>query len=155
MRHLVRVFSIAGLSLLPLLFGLPVIFMPVHIAFLELIINPVCSIVFEAEAEEGDIMLRPPREQKAPLFSASLIISSILQGICMLCAVGIFFVSLLHMGVPETEVRAATFMALIISSFSLIIIVPSVPLSSPRCCDQTVHSGACSQRQWHYSRRHF
>lgn len=112
---------VAGLSLLPLLFGLPVIFMPVHIAFLELIINPVCSIVFEAETEESDIMLRPPREQKAPLFSASLIIFSMLQGVCMLCAVGIFFISLLHMGVPETEVRAATFMALVISSFSLII----------------------------------
>jgi len=34
---------------------------PIHVAFLELIIDPACSIVFEAEAEEADIMRRPPR----------------------------------------------------------------------------------------------
>lgn len=113
---------IAGLSLLPLLFGFPIIFMPVHIAFLELIINPVCSIVFEAEREEDDVMLRPPRDQGAPLFSASLMATSVLQGICVLFAVGMFFVSLLWMGVPETEVRAATFMALVVSNFGLIMV---------------------------------
>ncbi|MFZ2297992.1 MAG: HAD-IC family P-type ATPase, partial [Aquabacterium sp.] len=58
---------IAGLSLLPLLFGLPLLFMPVHIAFLELIIDPVCSVVFEAEPEEDDVMHRPPRSPGSPL----------------------------------------------------------------------------------------
>jgi P-type Ca2+ transporter type 2C len=45
---------IAGLALIPLLFGLPLVFWPLHIAFLEMVIDPVCSIVFEAEGEEAD-----------------------------------------------------------------------------------------------------
>ena len=52
---------IAGLSLMPLLFGLPILFGPMHIAFLEMVIDPVCSLVFEAETEEDDVMPRPPR----------------------------------------------------------------------------------------------
>ena len=52
---------IAGLALLPLLFGLPILFGPMHIAFLEMVIDPVCSLVFEAETEEDDVMRRPPR----------------------------------------------------------------------------------------------
>ncbi len=52
---------IAGLAMLPLLFGLPLIFFPLHIAFLEMVIDPVCSIVFEAEPAEPDAMRRPPR----------------------------------------------------------------------------------------------
>jgi Ca2+-transporting ATPase len=61
---------IAGLALIPLLFGLPLVFWPLHIAFLEMVIDPVCSIVFEAENEEADTMRRPPRPPTAPLLSA-------------------------------------------------------------------------------------
>src|SRR5690242_7253688 len=71
---------IAGLALLPLLFGLPIIFGPLHIAFLEMIIDPVCSLVFEAETEEDDVMKRPPRSPKEPLFSRSLITWGLAQG---------------------------------------------------------------------------
>ena len=60
---------IAGLPLLPLLFGLPILFGPMHIAFLEMVIDPVCSLVFEAETEEDDVMRRPPRPPDQPLFS--------------------------------------------------------------------------------------
>ena len=52
---------IAGLALLPLLFGLPILFGPMHIAFLEMVIDPVCSLVFEAETGEDGVMRRPPR----------------------------------------------------------------------------------------------
>src|SRR5262249_43555159 len=58
---------IAGLSVLPLLLGWPLILAPVHIAFLEMAIDPMCSIVFEAEPEEGDVMARPPRDPRSPL----------------------------------------------------------------------------------------
>jgi Ca2+-transporting ATPase len=53
---------IAGLSLLPALFGWPLVLLPVHVAFLELIIDPACSVVFEMEPEEADVMRRPPRD---------------------------------------------------------------------------------------------
>ena len=71
---------IAGLALLPLIFGLPILFGPIHIAFLEMVIDPVCSLVFEAETDEDDIMRRSPRAPEQPLFSWPLIGWSLLQG---------------------------------------------------------------------------
>ena len=112
---------IAGLSLLPLLFGLPLVFTPMHIAFLELLIDPVCSIVFEAEGEEADVMTRPPRDPAAPLFSGALIVSSLLQGGLVLVAVGGLFVGLLQAQVSEALARATSFTALVICSLALII----------------------------------
>ena len=55
---------IAGMSLIPVLFKMPLVFYPVHIVFLELIIDPACSVAFEAEPEESNIMNRPPRSPK-------------------------------------------------------------------------------------------
>jgi P-type Ca2+ transporter type 2C len=65
---------IAGLALIPLLFDLPLVFWPLHIAFLEMVIDPVCSIVFEAEAEEADTMRRRRVIQQHP--SSRLALSS-------------------------------------------------------------------------------
>jgi len=83
---------IAGLALIPLVFGLPLIFWPLHIAFLELVIDPVCSIAFEAEAGESDIMQRPPRSPEQPLFSPSYIAWSLMQGAIALAFVAGLFV---------------------------------------------------------------
>ena len=83
---------IAGLALLPLLFGLPIVLWPMHIAFLEMIIDPVCSLVFEAETEEDDVMRRPPRLPDQPLFSASLIGWSVLQGTVAFALVAAIFI---------------------------------------------------------------
>src|SRR6478736_3147497 len=62
---------IAGLALLPLVLGLPIIFGPIHIAFLQMVIDPVCSLVFEAEMDEEDIMRRRPHAPNEPLFLAA------------------------------------------------------------------------------------
>ncbi|HEX2944255.1 MAG TPA: HAD-IC family P-type ATPase, partial [Rhodopila sp.] len=80
---------IAGLALLPLLAGLPLIFGPIHIAFLEMVIDPICSMVFEAEKQEADIMLRPPRAVGSKLFSASLVTWSLLQGVVAFLALAL------------------------------------------------------------------
>ena len=113
---------IAGLSLMPLLLGLPPVFTPVHIAFLELLIDPVCSIVFESEPEEDGLMQRPPRDPAAPLFSRGLIAASLLQGVVVLAVVGGFFILLLRSGVAEAAARAATFAALVGCSVALIFV---------------------------------
>ena len=113
---------IAGLALLPLLFGLPILFGPMHIAFLEMVIDPVCSLVFEAETEEDDVMRRSPRAPHEPLFSASLIGWSLLQGVLAFVLVAIIFVVALRRGMPEEEVRALAFFSLILTIVSLIFV---------------------------------
>ena len=113
---------IAGLALLPLLFGMPILFGPVHIAFLEMVIDPVCTLVFEAETEEDDVMGRPPRLPDAPLFSGPLIGWSVLQGGFAFVLVATIFVVAHSRGMPEPEVRALTFFSLVLAIISLILV---------------------------------
>jgi Ca2+-transporting ATPase len=113
---------IAGLALLPLVFGFPIMFGPIHIAFLEMIIDPVCSLVFEAETEEEDLMERPPRPPSEPLFSWSLIGWSLLQGMLAFALVAGIFVLALRDGMPEDQTRALVFISLVLSIVSLILV---------------------------------
>jgi P-type Ca2+ transporter type 2C len=113
---------IAGLALLPLVFGLPILFGPMHIAFLEMVIDPVCSLVFEAETEEDDVMRHPPRDPNEPLFSGPLIGWSILQGAFAFVLVAVIFVVALGRGMPEAEVRALAFISLVVTIVSLIFV---------------------------------
>jgi len=113
---------IAGLSLIPVLFAdLPLILWPVHIVFLELIIDPACSMIFEAEKEEKNIMSRPPKDIKEPFFGARKILFSCTQGIgILIISLLIYFVGL-KMGYSEKSVRTLTFVTLIVSNIAVII----------------------------------
>ncbi|PWT87745.1 MAG: ATPase [Proteobacteria bacterium] len=113
---------IAGLALLPLLTGLPLLFGPVHIAFLEMIIDPVCSLVFEAETEEHDIMKRPPRSPEESLLPKSFLVWSALQGGLALVLTGGVMLTANAYGMPENEVRALTFFSLVLVIVSLIFV---------------------------------
>jgi Ca2+-transporting ATPase len=113
---------IAGLALFPLVFGLPLIFSPIHIAFLEMVIDPVCSLVFEAETDERDVMQRPPRAPDTPLFSWPLIAWSVLQGALAFGLTAAVFIVGLWRGMPEDEARALVFFALVLSIISLILV---------------------------------
>jgi P-type Ca2+ transporter type 2C len=113
---------IAGLALLPLLFGLPILFGPMHIAFLEMVIDPVCSLVFEAETEEDDVMCRPPRAPDEPLFSGPLIGWGLLQGAFAFVLVAVIFVVAFRRGMPEEEVRALAFFSLVLAIVGLIFV---------------------------------
>lgn len=112
---------IAGMSLLPVLFGLPIVLMPGHIAFLELIIDPACSVVFEADGEESDIMDRPPRRLGTPLFSARMAALSLLQGLSVLVMVFGIFLLALKLGKGEDEARALSFVTLVFANVLLIL----------------------------------
>lgn len=112
---------IAGLALIPLIFGFPLIFSPIHIVFLELIINPACSIVFEAENEENDIMERPPRTQDEKLFNMRTVVLSLLQGTSILIVALIVFISSIYLGQSGAESRTMAFFTLIIANLSLIL----------------------------------
>jgi len=113
---------IAGLALLPLIFGLPIIFSPIHIAFLEMVIDPVCSLVFEAETEEDDVMRRPPRAPDEPLFSARLILWSVFQGIFAFALVAAIYVIAYRREMPENEARAQAFFSLVTAIVALIFV---------------------------------
>ncbi len=113
---------IAGLAVLPLLLGLPLVFSPLHIAFLEMVIDPVCSIVFEAEPAEPDAMQRPPRDPAAPLFTGGFVVWSLLQGVLVFAVVATLFVVALRRGLPEADARALTFAALVATNIGLVLV---------------------------------
>jgi len=113
---------IAGLSLIPVFFSnLPLLLWPVHIVFLELIIDPACSIVFEAEKEEKNVMSRPPKDIKEPFFGAKKIWLSCSQGIGILIIVFAVYLIGLKMDYSEKEVRALAFTTLISANIAIIL----------------------------------
>ena len=111
---------IAGLSLIPVLFKWPLVLLPVHIVFMELIIDPACSVVFEAEAEEKDIMRRPPRDLEKPLFGKRTVFLSMLQGLSVLAIVLAVFAIARSLGHSENEARSLTFTTLVVANLGLI-----------------------------------
>lgn len=113
---------IAGVSLLPVLFGWPLVLSPVQIVFLELIIDPACSVVFEAEPEEADVMQRPPRNLNEPMFDARTIFSGLLQGIgALILTLGALLLDM-GRGRSEAEARAFAFTILILTNLALILV---------------------------------
>jgi len=113
---------IAGLSLIPIFMAhLPLILWPVHIVFLELIINPACSIIFEAEKEEENVMSRPPKKLDEPFFDAKKIWFSCLQGAGILIVTLVVYFGGLHFSFEANQVRTMAFTTLIISNIAIIL----------------------------------
>ncbi len=112
---------IAGMSLIPVLLGWPLLLGPMHVVFLEMIIDPVSSIVFEAEKEDAGIMSRPPRAPGAPLFSLSLLAGGLLQGAMVLAAALLVFVLGTHGAENESTGRAMAFITLVVGNLGLVL----------------------------------
>jgi len=120
---------IAGLSMLPIFSpGWPLLLFPVHIVFLELVIDPSCSLIFEAEEAEADIMRRPPRDPNERLFSLKSIGLALLQGCTALaaCLIIYFWARPTH---GNDAARALTFVTMVISSIAIILTNRSWTLS--------------------------
>lgn len=113
---------IAGMSVLPLFFGLPQVLLPAHIAFLEFIIDPACSTVFESGKEDKDIMKKPPRNLNQPIFNFQTVLISIIQGLGVLIATFILFVLAIKFGKSEQEARSFAFASLVLSNLMLIAV---------------------------------
>ncbi len=110
---------IAGVALLPVLLGWPIVLYPMHIAFLELVIDPACSMVFENEPTEGDTMRRPPRDPQAPLFGGRTLLLAFLQGMGVLLVVMAAYAWGSHR-LAEPEARALAFATLVVANLALI-----------------------------------
>lgn len=113
---------IAGLAILPLLFGLPLILTPIHIAFLEMLIDPACSIVFEAEAEENNVMKRPPRNTKEPLVMRKRVLWAITQGSTVLVILAVMLAWAMLLKMPADAIRTFLFTSLVMMNVALILI---------------------------------
>ena len=113
---------IIGLTLLPAFFpSLPILLMPLHIVLLELIIDPICSIAFEHEREEKNIMNRKPRNSQEKFFGGNKILASVLQGLLLIgMTMTVYFLSV-HEGHTNEEVRAIVFSTLVIGNIFLIL----------------------------------
>jgi Ca2+-transporting ATPase len=113
---------IALASLVPVLLNWKeMILFPVHIVFLELIIDPACSVVFEAETGERDIMKRPPRSPKERLFGRRSLVTSAIQGLVAFGAVISVYVAALSLGESVAQARTLSFITLIVSNLCLIL----------------------------------
>lgn len=113
---------IIGLSLIPMLMGWPIIFAPVHIVFLEMIINPACSIAFEAEPAESNIMQRPPRDPQVPLFGKHTLLISLSQGLMVLLTTLVVLSCAMQSGASAETTRALTFATVVIGNLGLILV---------------------------------
>lgn len=114
---------IAGLAVIPMFFrDWSPLLLPVHVAFLELIIDPACSIIFEAENAEPNVMKRPPRNSKNRLFSRGTLLLSLLQGASVLAAIiALLSVSASLGHADENSCRTLAFITLVVANLGLIL----------------------------------
>ena len=113
---------IAGLAILPLVTGLPVVLGPLQIALLEMVIDPVCAIVFEAEDDEADSMRRPPRSPQERLFSLPVVLHGLWQGAAALIVIGAVFMGAGLSGMSSDALRALVFFALVAGILALVLV---------------------------------
>ncbi|MET0533540.1 MAG: cation-translocating P-type ATPase [Steroidobacter sp.] len=122
MSYIVSVhIPLAGLGLLPVLLGWPLLFFPVHVLFLEFVIDPACALVFEADREAPDIMRRRPRRPDEPLFGRPLLVRSVSLGLMSLLFTALLYgIALDHL--PEASARALAFTGLVVTNLALIFV---------------------------------
>lgn len=127
MSYLVSVHvPIALLSLVPVIMGWPIVLIPAHVVFLEFIIDPSCTFIFENEKEDEGVMRRPPRKLTEPVFSRSVAAESIIRGLFVALAIIFSYWLLLRSNWPLDKARALVFLALILANIFLILAISGV-----------------------------
>ena len=126
MSYLISVhIPIAGLGLLPVMLGGPLVLFPAHVVFLEFVIDPACSIAFEAEPAEPDVMRRPPRSRMQRLIGGLPLALAILEGMTALAfTMGVYWTATAA-ALPESQTRLLAFTAVFIANLSLIFFTRS------------------------------
>jgi P-type Ca2+ transporter type 2C len=113
-------FPIAGIALLPLLIGKPAIFLPLHIALIELVIDPASSVVFEASLPDKDVMRRPPRPRDERILDSLAVTGSVARGLIAFCAAMLVYFYAMSQGLPENTVRTSALLAFMGVNLALI-----------------------------------
>ncbi len=112
---------IAGLALLPLVVGLPPMLMPMHVVLLELIIDPVTSLMFEGAESEKDAMQSKPRKADESIFGVWQVALGVLQGAVVLAFTFAIYWWAIRNGVVEVQARALAFVSLVVANISLAV----------------------------------
>ncbi|WP_455794104.1 cation-translocating P-type ATPase [Clostridium butyricum] len=113
---------IAAMAMFAPLFNLPPLLLPMHIMLLELIIDPTCSIVFEGEPAEANIMENHPRSPQEPLLTRSLTIKVVLQGIIMFLAAFMPFHYMIDLGISSEYARSFSLINFIVANVTLVLV---------------------------------
>ena len=124
MRYIFAIHLPIGLLALWPLVGGPALLLPLHLALLELVIDPACAIAFEHEAEAADVMQRPPRDTRQPLFGARDLVQAGLQGLGLSLALALtlaWATQLLHWPVDSPQVRSLALLTLVMGNGALIL----------------------------------
>ena len=121
---------VAGLALLPILMGLPPILFPAHVMLLELIIDPVCALVFEGEPSERQAMLRPPRRPDEPLLGPRRLAMGFLEGSVILACVYAVYLLTLQAEIPAEQARALAFICLVCGNLAMAFAAAAEPGTS-------------------------
>jgi P-type Ca2+ transporter type 2C len=135
MRYIFAIhIPIAGIALAPMVMAWPALMLPLHVALLELVIDPACSIAFENEPADADVMQRPPRDTRAPLFGTKDIAWALAQGLSVLACVGLTYAwakGWISGEAPpawrEEEIRAMVFVTLVLGYAALIVVNRAAP----------------------------
>ena len=135
MRYIFAIhIPIAGIALAPMVMAWPALMLPLHVALLELVIDPACSIAFENEPADADVMQRPPRDTRAPLFGAKDIAWALAQGLSVLACVALTYAwakGWISGEAPpawlEEEIRAMVFVTLVLGYAALIVVNRAAP----------------------------
>lgn len=113
---------IAAMAMFAPLFNLPPLLLPMHIMLLELIIDPTCSIVFEGEPAEANIMENHPRPPQEPLLTRNLTIKVVLQGIIMFLAAFMPFHYMIDLGISSEYARSFSLITFIVANVTLVLV---------------------------------
>lgn len=113
---------IVALALFSPIFNLPQVLLPVHIVLLELIIDPTCSLVFEGEEAERDIMQKPPRSPKESLVTTGMLSKVLSQGIIMFLAAFLPFHYLVDNGIHVDAARSFSLITLVMSNVIMVLV---------------------------------
>jgi Ca2+-transporting ATPase len=122
---------IFGMALIPVFVSdWPLVLLPAQIAFLELVIDPACSVVFESEEADPQIMEEKPRALNEKILNRSLFTTAVIQGLVVLSFTLATYIWALSTTRSDDAVRSITFATLMIGNISLILVNRSRTLSA-------------------------
>jgi Ca2+-transporting ATPase len=112
---------IAGLGFLPIAFGLPAAIWPLHVVILEILVDSMCSLVFEDTPAEADIMRRPPRPRSEPVAGRGQIVLGLVQGAVVLTAVFGIYAGTLGTGATADLARTLALLTAVLGNLALVL----------------------------------